>query len=124
MHWIDTSIILLFLTGLIGFGWWQSRLNQTTKDYFLGGEMSLDDSAAQQAITGLATELGLGVPDTADGILTLVTANMANAIRSRTVQKGIDPREFALVSYGGCGPLFVANICKELQIKSILIPEF
>lgn len=38
MHWIDTSIILLFLTGLIGFGWWQSRLNQTTKDYFLGGK--------------------------------------------------------------------------------------
>ena len=99
-------------------------LGRLDKDYFLGGEMSLDDSAAQQAITGLATELGLGVPDTADGILTLVTANMANAIRSRTVQKGIDPREFALIAFGGAGPLHAVDVARELGMSEVIIPPY
>ena len=99
-------------------------LGRLDKDYFLGGEMSLDDSAAQQAITSLATELGLGVPDTADGILTLVTANMANAIRSRTVQKGIDPREFALIAFGGAGPLHAVDVARELGMSEVIIPPY
>ena len=99
-------------------------LGRLDKDYFLGGEMSLDDSAAQQAITGLATELGLGVPDTADGILTLVTANMANAIRSRTVQKGIDPREFSLIAFGGAGPLHAVDVARELGMSEVIIPPY
>ena len=99
-------------------------LGRLDKDYFLGGEMSLDDTAAQQAITGLATELGLGVPDTADGILTLVTANMANAIRSRTVQKGIDPREFALIAFGGAGPLHAVDVAHELGMSEVIIPPY
>ena len=99
-------------------------LGRLDKDYFLGGEMSLDDTAAQQAITGLATELGLGVPDTADGILTLVTANMANAIRSRTVQKGIDPREFALIAFGGAGPLHAVDVARELGMSEVIIPPY
>ena len=99
-------------------------LGRLDKDYFLGGEMSLDDTAAQQAITGLATELGLGVPDTADGILTLVTANMANAIRSRTVQKGIDPREFSLIAFGGAGPLHAVDVARELGMSEVIIPPY
>jgi len=99
-------------------------LGRLDKDYFLGGEMSLDDSAAQQAIAGLATELDLGVPDTADGILTLVTANMANAIRSRTVQKGIDPREFALIAFGGAGPLHAVDVARELGMSEVIIPPY
>ncbi len=99
-------------------------LGRLDKDYFLGGEMSLDDSAAQQTITGLATELGLGVPETADGILTLVTANMANAIRSRTVQKGIDPREFSLIAFGGAGPLHAVDVARELGMSEVIIPPY
>ena len=99
-------------------------LGRLDKDYFLGGEMSLDDTASQQAITGLATELGLGVPDTADGILTLVTANMANAIRSRTVQKGIDPREFSLIAFGGAGPLHAVDVARELGMSEVIIPPY
>ncbi|MED5406244.1 MAG: hydantoinase/oxoprolinase family protein, partial [Pseudomonadota bacterium] len=80
-------------------------LGRLDADYFLGGEMSLDASAAGEAINKLASSLHLDTPAAAEGILTLVTANMANAIRSRTVQKGIDPREFTLVAFGGAGPL-------------------
>jgi N-methylhydantoinase A len=99
-------------------------LGRLDKDYFLGGEMSLDEQAAEQVITSLASDLGLDVPTTADGILTLVTANMANAIRSRTVQKGIDPREFALVAFGGAGPLHAVDVARELGMSEVLIPPY
>ena len=68
-------------------------------------------------------KMNLKLEEAAVGIYRTISANMGNALRNVTIEKGFDPREFALVSYGGCGPLFVANICKELQIKSILIPE-
>ena len=99
-------------------------LGRLDKDYFLGGEMSLDEQAAERAITDLASDLGLDVPTTADGILTLVTANMANAIRSRTVQKGIDPREFALVAFGGAGPLHAVDVARELGMSEVIIPLY
>ena len=73
-------------------------LGRLDKDYFLGGEMSLDDTASQQAITGLATELCLGVPDTADGTLTLVHANMAKADRARPVTNGTEPRQTLMIA--------------------------
>ena len=56
------------------------------------------------------TRLGLDVHAAAEGILTIINGNMANAIRSRTVQKGIDPRGFALVAFGGAGPLHGAEV--------------
>ena len=65
--------------------------------------MSLDEVAARRVIGELARELGLSDREAAEGVLTMVNANMANAISSRTVQKGIDPRDYALVAFGGAG---------------------
>jgi N-methylhydantoinase A/oxoprolinase/acetone carboxylase beta subunit len=91
---------------------------------FLGGEMSLDGGAARRAMAGLAEPLGMTVEAAADGVLTIVNANMANAIRSRTVQKGLDPREFSLVAFGGAGPLHGVDVARDLGIPEVIIPPY
>jgi len=60
----------------------------------------------------------------AEGILTIVNANMANAISSRTVQKGLDPRDFVLVAFGGAGPLHGAEVARALGIPEVVIPAY
>jgi N-methylhydantoinase A len=89
---------------------------------FLGGAMALNLAAAQTAVAGLAERLGLSAEETAEGIVTVLNANMANAIRSRTVQKGIDPRGFALVAMGGAGPLHGAEVADMLGIPEVIVP--
>ncbi|MEM6761959.1 MAG: hydantoinase/oxoprolinase family protein [Pseudomonadota bacterium] len=89
---------------------------------FLGGAMALDAEAAATVISGLAKKLSLSTETAAEGIVTLLNANMANAIRSRTVQRGIDPREFALVAFGGAGPLHGAEVAEELEIPVVIVP--
>ena len=71
----------------------------------LGGEMTLDVQAAEAAVARIAHPLGLNVHQAAEGILAIVNENMLGALRLVTVQKGLDPREFALVAFGGAGPL-------------------
>lgn len=99
-------------------------LGRLDVDNFLGGEMILNDPAAAGAVQALADRLELSLEDCAEGILTAVNANMANAIRSRTVQKGIDPRDFSLVAFGGAGPLHAADVASELGIKEVIVPAF
>lgn len=89
---------------------------------FLGGAMALDVAAAQAVIARFAEEVKLSSEDAALGILTIVNANMANAIRSRTVQKGIDPRGYALVAFGGAGPLHGVEVAQALGIEEVLVP--
>jgi len=89
---------------------------------FLGGSMKLDSAAAHTVIEKLATELGLSPQETAEGIIALLNANMANAIRAKTVQKGIDPRDYALVAAGGAGPLHAAEVAKLLSIPQVIVP--
>lgn len=91
---------------------------------FLGGGMALDATASHAVIGRLAEELGLPVNETAEGVLTIINANMANAIRSRTVQKGIDPRGFALVAFGGAGPLHGAEVAAMLGIPEVIVPPY
>ena len=91
---------------------------------FLGGAMRLDPAAAARVIATLAARLGLPLLDTAEGVLTILNANMANAIRSRTVQKGIDPRGFALVAMGGAGPLHGAEVAAMLSIPEVIVPPW
>jgi N-methylhydantoinase A len=91
---------------------------------FLGGGMRLDAAASRRVIGELADKLGLGVNETAEGVLTLINANMANAIRSRTIQRGIDPRGFALIAFGGGGPLQGADVAAMLDIPEIIVPPF
>ena len=89
---------------------------------FLGGGMSLDEVAARRVIGELARELGLSDREAAEGVVTLINANMANAIRSRTVQKGIDPRDYALVAFGGAGPLHGAEVADMLGVPEVIVP--
>lgn len=89
---------------------------------FLGGDMPLDAGAARRVITKLAETLGRTPEETAEGALTVLNSNMANAIRSRTVQKGIDPRDFTLSGFGGAGPLHAAEVAQMLGVRRVLIP--
>ncbi|MCG8690424.1 MAG: hydantoinase/oxoprolinase family protein [Minwuiales bacterium] len=99
-------------------------LGRLDKDNFLGGEMSLDDDASGRVIHDLAERLGLSDLEAAEGIITIVNSNMANAIRSRTVQKGIDPRGYSLVAFGGAGPLHGAEVAKMLSIPEVIVPPY
>jgi N-methylhydantoinase A/oxoprolinase/acetone carboxylase beta subunit len=89
---------------------------------FLGGEMELDVPAAESVIDDLAEQLGLSRQETAEGILTLANANMAQTIRSITVERGRDPRDFTLVAFGGAGPLHAAELATMLNVPEVLIP--
>ena len=89
---------------------------------FLGGQMTLDVDAATRVIAKLAEALGRTSHETAEGALTVLNSNMANAIRSRTVQKGIDPRDFTLCGFGGAGPLHAAEVAGMLDVRNVLIP--
>jgi len=99
-------------------------LGRLDPDNFLGGAMRLDSDSARRAVGDLARRLGLGLEEAAEGILTIVNANMANAISSRTVQKGLDPRGFALVAFGGAGPLHGAEVARALGIPEIIVPAY
>ncbi len=89
----------------------------------LGGRMSIDRSAAEAAIGRLAHRLGLGVMETAQGIVAVVTAGMAKAIRVISVERGHDPRLHVLVAFGGAGPAHAARLARELEIGRVLIPR-
>lgn len=89
---------------------------------FLGGAMRLDREAAFGAVQALADRLGLPLLDAAEGIVAVLNSNMANAIRARTVQKGIDPRDYALVAFGGAGPLHGAEVAQMLDIPEVIVP--
>ena len=84
--------------------------------------MKIRRDLAERAIAGLAGRLGLGVPQTAQGILSVVTANMARAIRVISVQRGHDPRDYTLMAFGGAGPLHAARLARELEIGRVLVP--
>ena len=99
-------------------------LGRLDADRFLGGRMPLDRAAARAAIEPLAAELGMGPEEAAQGILTIANANMARAIRSRTIEKGHDPRDFALVAFGGAGPLHAAEVADLLDVPEVLVPPF
>jgi N-methylhydantoinase A len=99
-------------------------LGRLDKDDFLGGSMKLDGGAANRVIEKLADDLGMGKLEAAEGVLTVINSNMANAIRSRTVQKGVDPREFALVAFGGAGPLHGAEVAEILGIPEVIVPPY
>src|SRR3954449_10494079 len=99
-------------------------LGRLDPERFLGGRMKLDRDAAVAVVQKLADELGLGLEEAAEGILTIANSNMARAIRSRTIEKGHDPREFALVAFGGAGPLHAAEVADSLEIPEVLVPPY
>ncbi|MEF8827872.1 MAG: hydantoinase/oxoprolinase family protein [Haloarcula sp.] len=90
----------------------------------LGGELSLDEDAAYDALADLADEAGLDGPlEAARGVYRVANANMTRAIRSVTVERGYDPRTFGLVAFGGAGPMHAASIADSLDIDRVVIPR-
>jgi N-methylhydantoinase A len=89
----------------------------------LAGGVHLDVEAARAAVGMLATSLGLGEVETAEGIVRVANQEMVRALRVVTVERGIDPRGFALLPFGGAGPMHAAAIAAELDIERILCPR-
>ena len=92
--------------------------------HLLGGRIAVRQDLAKAAIGRLAAQLNMDVMATAQGIISVVTANMARAIRVISVQRGHDPREYTLAAFGGAGPLHAARLAKELDMTRVLIPRF
>lgn len=102
----------------------QLILGYLDPDAFLGSRMRLDSEAAHQALlTRIASPAGLTVEEAAAGVLAIAETNMTHAIRLVTVERGLDPREFVLLAYGGGGGLFAAAVADELEIPTVLIPR-
>jgi N-methylhydantoinase A len=88
----------------------------------LGGEISLDAAAAARVLGELARRVGLPTLQMAEGILRLAAVSLAGAIKEVSVMRGIDPRDFALLPFGGAGPLHAADIAEELGMTTVLVP--
>jgi N-methylhydantoinase A len=98
-------------------------LGYLSADAPLGGGVELDRGAAQAAVDELGDRLGLDALACAEGIRRVAGAEMIRALRVVTVQRGIDPRRYALMAFGGAGPLHAAQIADELDIDTILCPR-
>ncbi|WP_233256069.1 hydantoinase B/oxoprolinase family protein [Falsiroseomonas bella] len=90
--------------------------------FFLGGRMSLDAAAAARAVGALGEKLGLGPVETAWGIAKVVTESMAAAARVHLVEKGKDPRRYAMVGFGGAGPAYAAMVARALGVREVIVP--
>jgi N-methylhydantoinase A len=97
-------------------------LGRLDSGYFLGGRMTLDESAAERALASIAPQVGLGTIELAEGMLAIVNARMADAMRTITVKQGIDPREYGLVAFGGAGPMHAVWLAEELEIGEVIVP--
>jgi N-methylhydantoinase A len=89
----------------------------------LGGAIVLDRGAALAALEGLGGELGMNAMEVAAGIVRVADAEMARALRVISIERGLDPRDFALVAFGGAGPLHACSLAEELGMTTILIPR-
>ncbi len=98
-------------------------LGRLLEDSPLAGGLLLDRGAAERAISRLAGELNLGLLECAEGIVRVAEAEMLGALRVMTVERGIDPRGFALMAFGGAGPLHAAQLARELGISRVLCPR-
>jgi N-methylhydantoinase A/oxoprolinase/acetone carboxylase beta subunit len=98
-------------------------LGRIAMDQLVGGEMRLEVARATEAVGRLASRLELAVEDAALGIIRVANANMERAIRTVSIERGHDPRQFALLAFGGCGGLHACEIAEELGIRTVLVPQ-
>ncbi len=99
-------------------------LGRIPADYFLGGEMPLYPERASQVIEKLAEQLHLSATETALGIIEIANAHMERALRVISVERGYDPRDFALLSFGGAGSLHASDLARRLRIPRVIIPPY
>lgn len=99
-------------------------LGRLDAGYFLGGKLALDLDGARAAVNReVAQKLGLGTDEAAEGMLTLTNASLASAIRLSLFEKGLDPRGFGLLSFGGAGGLHAIPVAEELGIDTVVFPS-
>jgi len=91
--------------------------------HLLGGEIPLDVEAAVTGLTELGGKLGLDLPDVARGVLEISAWNQANALRQVSVQRGLDVRDFALVTFGGSGSLLACRLLEILGLSCVVVPR-
>lgn len=99
-------------------------LGRVSAEGFAAGNMDLDIEAARTALASIGEPLGLGVVDIAEGICDVANTQMAQAIRTITISRGIEPRDFTLVAFGGAGPMHAVFLAKELGIPETVVPRF
>lgn len=97
------------------------RLDPETK---LAGKVALDPALAEKAMARIAEPLGISTSEAALGILRIMRANMASGIRLLSVKRGHDPRDFALVAFGGAGPLHAVELARDLGIPEVIVPFY
>jgi N-methylhydantoinase A len=93
-------------------------------DRFLGGRIHLDREAAVKSMAPIATHFGIDAERVSQGIRRIATVSMAQAVRTITVQKGIDPRKFTLVAFGGAGGQHALDVAAEMEMPRVVLPPF
>ncbi len=91
-------------------------------DHLLGGRVQLDKNKAAEAVAALGEKLGLGMLETAEGIIRIINAKMVEGIRAAAAEHGYDLTDFALVGFGGAGPVHAARLASELAMKKVIVP--
>ncbi len=99
-------------------------LGRLNPDYFLGGTIALSVPRAEATLDELGNRLGLGRMETAQAVVDIANENMANAIRVLSIDRGLDPREYALVAFGGAGPLHAADIAAKMGMTRVIVPVY
>ena len=92
-------------------------------NYFLGGEIKLKSELSEKAYEKVGSRLHMKTMDAAIGAIEIATSNMVNAIKLVSVRRGYDPRDFAMVAFGGGGPMFATSLAEELGIKKVIVPR-
>jgi N-methylhydantoinase A len=100
-------------------------LGRINPDSRMNGDGSLlDVEGARKAVTDLGAKLGLGMEQTAEAILAVVNQRMAGRMRLMSIERGLDPRDFALVAFGGAGPLHGGALIREVGVSTMLVPQY
>jgi len=98
-------------------------LGRLDAEHFLGGRMKLDVKRAADVAAGFAERVGISVTRLAEGVVQIANANMERAIRAVSVQRGHDPRDFALLAFGGAGGMHACEIADALEMTTVIIPQ-
>jgi len=99
-------------------------LGYISSQEFLGGEMTIDESAARTAVMErVARPLGLDLVQAAAAIFQVMLARTVGAIREITVERGLDPRDFSLLAFGGAGPMIAPMLMREMEIREVIVPH-
>ena len=97
-------------------------LGRLSAKHFLGGQMHLDTQAALQVLTRLGDTLGLSAQQAALGVIQVINTHMERALRVISIERGYDPRDFTLLSFGGAGGLHAVDLARSLSISTVLVP--